>query len=75
LAWAQARWFGGCAGEPEEFFRKRQNADSIELVFLFCEMREEAYDFFLPKKFDQTDFDSVCRCWTFNCPRIDCNPM
>ncbi len=49
--------------------------DLIESAFLFREMREVAYDFFLPKKFDQTDFDSVCRCWTFNWPRIDCNPI
>ena len=31
--------------------------------------------FFLPKKLDQTDLDSTCRCWTFNWPRIDCNPI
>ena len=34
-----------------------------------------AQDFFLPKRFDQTDLGSTCRCWTFNCPRTDCNPM
>src|SRR5205814_9860062 len=39
------------------------------------ERGKAAQGFFLPKRLDQTDLVSTCRCWTFNWPRMDCNPM
>src|ERR1051325_12055838 len=79
-AWELALRCGGC-GRGADRLRSRRGTEGLYLRLVTAPdgrvspAHGARYGFFFPKRFDQTDLDSLWRCWTFNWPRMDCRPM